>query len=213
MAVGLVLAIPLGVLGVLLRRRLADTDRFTAIRLSSRLVERPIRELWTAHRAGLVRGFCLLAAGSLAFNMFFIFLPNSAILRHSADLAPTMFATASALAVAASAALGLGRLSDRVGRRPVVAACTAALAVLALPMLVLADSGLPVRLFLGQTVIAIAVGGLLSIAMVGELFPTGVRSTGLALTAGLATALVAEPPPGWGRSSPAWGRTWPSVPT
>jgi hypothetical protein len=35
-----------------------------------------------------------------------------------------------------------------------------------------------------------AVAGVLLVAMVGELFPTPLRATGMAMTAGLATALV-----------------------
>jgi MHS family proline/betaine transporter-like MFS transporter len=35
-----------------------------------------------------------------------------------------------------------------------------------------------------------ALAGVLLVAMVGELFPTALRATGLAMTAGLATALV-----------------------
>jgi MHS family proline/betaine transporter-like MFS transporter len=193
------LAIPLGVIGVLLRRRIADPARFTAIRSSSPVVERPFLEVWSGYRIQVVRGFCLLAAGSLAFNMFFIFLPNSTILRHGAGLAPTMIVTAAALLVAAVAALGLGRLSDRIGRRPVAIASTGSLALLALPMLLLADSGSPARLFVGQTMVAVAVAGVLSIAMVGELFPTRVRSSGLALTAGFATALIGGTAPWLGQ--------------
>jgi MHS family proline/betaine transporter-like MFS transporter len=197
--VAFLVAIPLGAVGVLLRRRVADTERFTAIRLSAGLVRRPVREVWAGQRSRLGRGFCLLAAGSLAFNVFFVFLPNSTIARHQAALAPTLLVTATSLALAAAAALGLGRLSDRVGRRPVVIVSTVALTILALPMLAVGDSGSPARLFLAQSTIAIAVGGLLSIAMVGELFDTRVRSTGVALTAGLATALVGGTAPWLGQ--------------
>ena len=47
--------------------------------------------------------------------------------------------------------------------------------------------------------VAVAVAGVLSIAMVGELFPTRVRSSGLALTAGFATALIGGTAPWLGQ--------------
>jgi MFS transporter, MHS family, proline/betaine transporter len=43
---------------------------------------------------------------------------------------------------------------------------------------------------LSQLAIVGAIAGVLLIAMVGELFPTPLRSTGLSLTAGLASALL-----------------------
>lgn len=56
------------------------------------------------------------------------------------NLASTLLASAAALAVTATAALALGRLSDAVGRRPVAIWSTLALAVLAAPASVLASS-------------------------------------------------------------------------
>ncbi len=184
------IAIPLGLLGLLLRRRITDTTQFVSLRAGSGLSDRPVRELWRHHRVALLRGFCLLAAGSLAFNTFFIFMPNNLIARHGAGLTPTLLVTALSLGLAAIAALGLGRWSDRIGRRRVVIASTAALAGLAPPLSIVATQGSVLNLFIAEVIISVAVGGVLSIAMVGELFPAPVRSTGLALSAGLATALI-----------------------
>ena len=64
-----------------------------------------------------------------------------------------------------------------------------ALAVLATPMSILAGTS-PTGLLLAQLIIGAASAGVLLIAMVGELFPTALRATGMAITAGLATALV-----------------------
>jgi MHS family proline/betaine transporter-like MFS transporter len=66
---------------------------------------------------------------------------------------------------------------------------TLALAVLAAPASVLASSS-RLGLLLAQLVIGGAIAGVLLIAMVSELFPTPLRTTGMAMTAGLATALL-----------------------
>ena len=143
-----------------------------------------------------MRGFCLIAAGSLAFNTFFIFMPNNQISRHGTGLTPTLLWTAAALAAVAGAALALGRLSDRVGRRPVAIGSCAALVIFALPASLLATRGSHLGLVLAQVAIGVAVAGVLSIAMLGEAFPAPMRSTGVALTAGVATALVGGTAPG-----------------
>ena len=127
----------------------------------------------------------MLAAGSLAFNTFFIFMPNNLIARHGAELPPTLLVTALTLGLAALAAVVLGRLSDRIGRRPVAIGSAVTLAILAPPMSVLAPQGSVLGLFVAEVVISVAVAGVLSIAMVGELFAAPLRSTGFALSAGL----------------------------
>jgi MHS family proline/betaine transporter-like MFS transporter len=184
------LALPLGLIGLHLRRRVAETQQFVDLQTTSRLLDHPAVDLWQRHKAALLRGFCLIAAGSLAFNMFFIFMPNNLISRHGADLSPTLLVTAAALAAAGVAALALGRVSDRVGRRPVAIGSCAALVILAIPATVVATRGSLLGLVLAQVLIGIAVAGVLSVAMLCEAFPAPVRSTGVALTAGIATALI-----------------------
>jgi MHS family proline/betaine transporter-like MFS transporter len=66
----------------------------------------------------------------------------------------------------------------------------AALAVAAVQMWLLASSGSLVALAAAQSVIGAAVGGVLSVATLAELFPSRIRATGLALTAGLGTAIL-----------------------
>ena len=66
---------------------------------------------------------------------------------------------------------------------------TAALAGLAAPMSITASTS-RLGLLFAQLVIGGAMAGVLLVAMVGELFPTPLRSTGMALSAGLATALI-----------------------
>src|SRR5215207_3514986 len=102
--IAFLLAFPLGFIGVQLRRRVAETPQFEALRTDSRLVDHPVRELWTYHRSAVLRGFCLIAAGSLAFNTFFIFMPNNLISRRGGELGPVLLVTASALGVLAIAA-------------------------------------------------------------------------------------------------------------
>ncbi len=183
-------ALPLGLIGLHLRRRVAETQQFVDLQTTSRLLDDPARELWRRHRAAGLRGFCLIAAGSLAFNTFFIFMPNNLIARHGAGLGPTLLVTAATLATAAAAALALGMVSDRVGRRPVAIGSSAALVVLAMPASIMATRGSPLDLALAQVPIGMAVAGVLSVAMLGEAFPAPVRSTWVALTAGVATALI-----------------------
>jgi MHS family proline/betaine transporter-like MFS transporter len=188
--IAFLLALPLGLIGLFLRRRVAETEQFVGLRAASQLLADPASELWKRHKTAVLRGFCLMAAASLAFNTFFIFLPNSLIARRGTGLSPTLLVTAAALAAAALAALALGRVSDRVGRRPVAIGSAAALVILAIPAIVIASDGSLLGLVSAQLLIGIPTVGILSIAMLAEAFPAPARSTGVALTAGIATALI-----------------------
>ncbi|SDT10320.1 MFS transporter, MHS family, proline/betaine transporter [Friedmanniella luteola] len=188
--IAFLLALPLGLTGLYLRRRVPETDPFARLQATSRRLDHPIRELWRRHRPAMRRGFCLVAAGSAAFNTFFIFVPNHLVVEHGAALTRTLLGTAATLAVAAGAALALGGLSDRVGRRPVVLGCCAALVVLAVPAIVIATRGSLPGVMAAQLLVGLPVVGILAVAMLGEAFPAPVRSTGVAVTAGVATALV-----------------------
>jgi MFS transporter, MHS family, proline/betaine transporter len=169
--------------------RVSETSQFLAIKQAGQVIQRPIPRLWANERFALLRGFALIAAGSVAFNTFFIFMPNHLAATRNLDLASMLSRSAAALVVLAVAAIALGRLSDIVGRRPVAIWSTLALAVLAAPASVFASTS-PLGLLLAQLAIGCAIAGVLLIAMVGELFPTPLRSTGMSMTAGLATAVL-----------------------
>lgn len=184
-----ILALPLGLVGGLVRRRVSETSQFLAVQQAGQVMRQPIPRLWASERNALVRGFALIAAGSVAFNTFFIFMPNHLAVTMGLNLASMLALSAAALVVAATAAVALGRLSDNVGRRPVAIWSTVALTLLAAPTSVFANTS-RLGLLLAQLVIGAATAGVLLIAMVGELFPAQLRSTGMSMTAGLATALI-----------------------
>jgi len=182
------LALPLGLVGVYVRRVVAESPVFKSPSGQPGDARRPLGEVWTEHRPAVRVGFAVVAAGSLTLNTWFVFLPNHLAATTSLDLEQTLLATVAGLLVTAAAAVGLGRLSDVRGRRPVVRACLATLAVSVVPLWLVATNGSLAAMALGQSVVGALVGGVLSVAMLAELFPTRVRATGLAMTGGLATA-------------------------
>jgi len=154
-----ILALPLGLVARFVRRRVSESSQFLAVS-QAQMIRRPIARLWARDRLALMRGFVLIAAGSVAFNTFFIFMPNHLAAIQKLDLAPTLLASAVALAVTATAAIALGHLSDVVGRRPVAIWSTVALAVVSAPASVLASTS-RLGLLLAQLIIGGVMAGVL----------------------------------------------------
>ncbi|MBG0567355.1 MFS transporter [Actinoplanes aureus] len=178
-------AAPLGLVARYIRRRLAETRRFEALDEPSRPHLR--RDVLRGRGTRVARGVALVALLSIAFNLCFVYLPSRLATSGSVPLAQTLGAGVLGLLTAAVAAPVLGRLCDRVGRRPLLIAGTVAVGIFAVPGFALAGDSVG-----GLLVSNVVFGGLLGLLVVtvfvAELFPTAVRATGVAVTYGVATA-------------------------
>ncbi|HEY9378371.1 MAG TPA: MFS transporter [Jiangellaceae bacterium] len=182
-------ALPLGLVGLYIRLRLTETPAFTAAGPAGD-ANGQASTIWREHRAAMWTGFLLVAVLSGAFNLWFVFLPTHLSLSTGLELSAALLCGVAGLAVAAVTAPLAGRWSDRVGRRPVILVGLAALCLLPLPSYLVAMSGSLLALGIVDAVIGIAMAMLVLPAYLAECFPAPVRATGLAISFGLATALV-----------------------
>jgi MHS family proline/betaine transporter-like MFS transporter len=184
------LALPLGLVGLWIRLRIAETPGFRAVQRLDAAARTPLAETLRTARRSVVVGFGLVAAVTATFNIIFVFLPTHLATTGRAPLARALAAALVGLLVTAGAAPLAGRLSDRTGRRPLLLAGVVALLVLVVPVTTLLLRGAPGGLVLGYSLIGLALGTLVPSTFLAELFPTRLRYSGLSLTYGLASALV-----------------------
>ncbi|WNZ07334.1 MFS transporter [Streptomyces sp. 11x1] len=182
--------LPLGLGALWLRLRLDETPAFRRENEEGTApVRPPVRETARAIALGAGRVMSWAAAG----YTFLVVLPSYLQNSLDATFRQALLATVLANLGFAATILPAGRLSDRVGRRPVMLTGALSVTVLALPLLNLLQAPGTSTVAKGLAVCAAgAVVGLMAgpgPAMLSEMFPTSVRYTGLGLAYALSNAV------------------------
>jgi MHS family proline/betaine transporter-like MFS transporter len=179
------LAVPLGAIGLVLRLRAPETPGFRPWHGSRASARRLLR------RSGgvIAGGLALTAAQSSSYNLWFVYLPARYVAEGRYRLTVTLGAAIIGLAALAASAVAAGRLSDRVGRRPVLVVAVLATAATWLVGPALATSG-AVALVVVDVGAGVALGGFVIQSAVCDALPQAVRASGLAVSVSLGTAVV-----------------------
>ena len=195
------LALPLGLVALWLRLKLEETPSFQRAQESADAPGTPGKEQPSpvaSPRAGEVAkaicwGIARLMGWSAAGYTFLVVLPGYLQNSLNATFQQALVATVLANLGFACSIIPAGVLSDRIGRRPVMAAGAALVALLAFPLLsVLQDTSSSTTAKGLMVFVAGAVVGLMAgpgPAMLAEMFPTRVRCTGLGLAYSLSNAV------------------------
>jgi len=136
------------------------------------------------------RCFLLAAAYSAAFNIWFVFLPSYVTTAGHASLAVSLACAMTGLVSTAIAAPFFGRLSDRIGRRPVLIGGCSVLLVAGIPVYLLAVGGSAAALLLGNIIVGVTVAAFVLPSYLAEQFTAAVRATGLGWAYGVAAAVI-----------------------
>ena len=185
-----ILGLAIAPVGLYLRRTLNETEAFQAEAerrardLSLR--KAPLLEIFRNHGRSLCVGFCVAVLWAVAVYVLMIFMPT--YVQHS-----DTFNFSAQQAFGASlignipfvvGCVWFGSMSDRIGRRRSLFMSATLLFVLVLPLFLWlkADPTLS-TLIVVQSIVCILVASFVGVApaALSEIFPTGVRSTGMSL--------------------------------
>lgn len=178
--------------GLYLRFKLTETPAFAAQLASGTQAKAPLAETFRLHRRNVLAGLGIVIIGTAGVYVFFIYMPTYAIRELKIPPPTALLANGIGYVVMLVLSPLTGAWSDKVGAKPLVLFSTVAIGVATLPLLAWlnADPSLA-RLITVQFVLAI----LLSFftgpmpAMLAKLFPTRVRSTGVAIAYNLAVTI------------------------
>ncbi|WP_289296327.1 MFS transporter [uncultured Reyranella sp.] len=171
------LGLPIGLLGIWLRRRVPEPPR------TSGMAETPVREVLHQHLWLLARLAGIAALGAVTFYIVFLYLVSW--LQFVDGVAPVRalaFNTV-AMAVALPIYLGAGWLSDRIGRRRLLLIAMAAAMVGAVPLFWLLHHPDPLLVMAGQLGFVAIIGTVFGVepAFMVEATPARIRCTAVAL--------------------------------
>ncbi|MEQ5838973.1 MFS transporter [Paraburkholderia acidicola] len=175
-------------IGIYIRRRLSDTIDAHSAPASTREI---LHELNTQHRRPIVIGLLILL-GSTITQYFLNYMTTFALTELHLPGSIAMLATLTTGATLAAGCLVGGRLSDSIGRKPVLIWPRVVLLLLIFPALHLIVSQPTPAVFLGTLAVLSALHGMSGAALIiliAESFPTRVRSTGFSIVYAVAVSL------------------------
>jgi MHS family proline/betaine transporter-like MFS transporter len=189
-------SIVLAAIGLYIRRELGETPVFKTVRLT---------RLRADFQPVTFRENCRALTVSLAFSalfgvsLYYLLVYASSHLFQTVGLSRvnSLWPCAVAMAIAVAASPSFGRLSDRVGRRPVVLASAAGLSLFGYPLFLMLNTASIFAILTALTVLGLlmAVAAVMNVVLLVEVFPATVRSSSAAIGHNLALALFAGTSP------------------
>ncbi|QUH03762.1 MFS transporter [Saccharopolyspora erythraea] len=184
-------ALPLGTIGLYLRLRLTDTPAFNALAEQAAESQAPVREAFTRHRTRVLICGGIVIYSSIGTYVLLTYMPSYLEQNLGMSAATAQAQTFVVGAVLTASIPVAGALSDRLGRRTMLAAAAIGYPVLALPAFWLighATWGHTLAGLLMLTLCHIPVLGTTT-ATLPALFPARVRGTGVAVGYNLSFAV------------------------
>jgi MHS family proline/betaine transporter-like MFS transporter len=181
---------------VYIRRRLGDTPVYEEVKRKRARLETEAISRGDRARA-MVMTLAFSALFGVALYYFITYANNHLTQTVGLPKSTSLWLCSASLVLYTAFQPFVGRLSDRIGRRPLVLGSAIGLAVLAYPIFLLLNTGNFVAILVGLILLAalVAVTAVMDVVLLVEVFPASVRSTSAALGHNLALAVLAGPGP------------------
>lgn len=182
---------PLGLVGLYIRLRLADTPQFTELNKSEQVAESPLREAVSTSWRQILQVIGLFIVFNIGYYVVFTFLPTYFIKTLKFSKTEAFVSITLACLVALVLILPLAMLSDRIGRRPLLIGATVAFVVLGYPLFLLLNTGSLGAAIAAHCALAAIESVYISSAVSAgvELFATRVRFSGFSIGYNVCVAL------------------------
>lgn len=185
-------AAPLGLIAFYIRNKLHESPAFQQVMEHNNEVEQPglgqtLKQEWKS----MLRLGCYISLTALSFYIFSTYMTTflRSIVHMSSDV--VLLSNVVALVFAAAIAPILGRLCDRIGRRPMMMLSAVLLGALSVPAYLLASMGGIENALIAQLLLATGAvtANVVTAVLLSEAFPIRVRYTASAITYNISYAV------------------------
>ncbi len=179
-------------IGYYLRLKIPESPEYREIQESGKACQRPVTQVFTRHGKTLTIVVLATMLHDLSFYMLFAYMPTFMTKQlHLAEDVAFTINTINLFLVCVFTVLGAW-LSDKVGRKPVMAAAALIFILGTIPLFALiTNTSSMMTIFWAQFIFAVAAGGYFgpTAAMMVEAFPTVIRFSAIAITTNISAPL------------------------
>ncbi len=179
------------IVGYYLRKQVPETRTFLQLVKRRAIEKRPFKELFKHHRPLLLKGCGFVAANAAAVGLLVMYLPTYLSIYHQRTLTQGLWVSIVITFMLILFVPIMGTLSDRWGRKKMMLAGSAALALFSYPLFKMLTVPCPIAMLIGQIGFALIISmtlGTYSAALI-ELFPPQLRFSGFAFAYNITYAL------------------------
>lgn len=177
------IAAPLGIVGYIIRTRIDESPTFVALEQGDKHAKAPLASLFRNHKGPLLTCFVIGTMHTIGYYTIITYFSNSASTAaggksHYSYLAPVVIYCVSIISMTIAA-----RLSDKVGRKPLMMAACVCYVVVGVPASLLYMNGSVFGLLVGPALLGIGFGIFCGppFTAMAEAFPASVRVSGIAV--------------------------------
>ena len=184
------LGIVIGLVGLYIRQECEESPAYESARAEGHLSKQPLREVLRHHRKPMFQAFAFYVSVTMPFYMLSVYLLSFTQKKLGLHVTDALVINTSAMIIMLIFT-ALGALaSDRYGRKKVMVTGLTAMVLTILPLFLWMGTASFINVLLAQIIFAAIIGFYMSPvpAVLVELFPTSVRSTGMAVSYNLAGA-------------------------
>lgn len=187
-----VIGIFICLVGYYMRRNIPESPEYIVAQESGKIQQHPVLEVFREHRSTLVSVVLTVMLHDLSFYILFVYMASylSEVVGLSKNAALTIN-TINLLVVSCMTIMSAW-LSDRIGRKPVLAIAAVLFVIGTIPLLDIVSHTTDVTtVLISQMILAVAVGGYFGPlpALMVESYPTTVRFSAIAITTNISGPL------------------------